>query len=492
MKVQSVFIVALMLTWATARADSAVTLSIHPESPGFAIPSDFTGLSFETGSELPNRNGVAGYLFCPTNAQLITLFQNSGIHNLRLGGGSVDIARVRIPGPADIKQVFGFAKRVGQLKVIYSLRLLNGDPGNDSLGPGDAYLADYIWKHFRPLLASFSIGNEPDWKSYHRPDPNIQDYPSYLAAWRRFAAAIRSSVPKASFAGPDTGSYTTSTFYQDASWTEHFARDERASRMLACVTQHYYVGDKPGSRSAPEAIEAMLSPDWVTNHYAWLYHHILAQVAAQKLPFRLTESNDYLTGVASASNAFASALWALDFLHWWAASGCAGVNFHNKAWLYTDTVFLDSNKQYQVNPKAYALKAFELGSHGRVVPVVSCGGSNLNLTAYGVLGTNALFVTIINKEHGANAREANVTIVPGGLFEAAAVMFLAAADAEAGAMSGITLGGAPITNHAPWQGRWKVLPEARNGRFRLAVPPVSAAIVRLSRSNSVTPGVWNP
>ena len=50
--------------------------------------------------------------------------------------------------------------------------------------------------------------------------------------------------------------------------------------------------------------------------YPWLHASNLAPVAAAGLRYRLTEANDYLGGVPGASNAFASALWALDYLHW--------------------------------------------------------------------------------------------------------------------------------------------------------------------------------
>ena len=38
---------------------------------------------------------------------------------------------------------------------------------------------------------------------------------------------------------------------------------------------------------------------------SWLYYNLLAPVAAAGLRYRLTESNDYLLGVAGASDAFA-------------------------------------------------------------------------------------------------------------------------------------------------------------------------------------------
>ena len=101
----------------------------------------------------------------------------------------------------------------------------------------------------------------------------------------------------------------------------------------------------------------MLSPEWVNGTaigtqprrttytpHPWLYANNLAPVAAAGLRYRLTESNDYLVGVPGASDAFASALWALDHLHWWAAHGAAGVNFHNKQWLYTATIVPDPGR----------------------------------------------------------------------------------------------------------------------------------------------------
>ena len=70
-----------------------------------------------------------------------------------------------------------------------------------------------------------------------------------------------------------------------------------------------------------------------------------------------------------ASNGFASALWALDYLHWWAAHGAAGVNFHNKQWLDTDTIVPDPaapGRAIAITPKGYGITAFTLGSAGQV------------------------------------------------------------------------------------------------------------------------------
>ncbi len=470
-KFKILFFVMWLLTSA-ALAQSPVTLFIDMQAHGYEIPDDFAGLSFETDAELPDRNEVSGNLFSPTNAQLIMLFTNSGIRNLRLGGGTVENGlHPAVPSYADIDNVFGFA-RATDIKVIYSLRLLNGDPAED------AATAKYIWTHYRPYLDYFSIGNEPNEPPYREvPSGAITNYTGYLAAWKTVAAAVTNAVPDARFTGPEAGG---------TNWVTQFANDESASGRIALLTYHEYTGGRPfinpmhDEMPASQAISNMLSANWVTNKYPSFFTKSGSPDKPNPLPYRMTEANDYLRGVTNASDAFASALWALDFMHWYAVHGFAGVNFHNNQWLKTDTVYLDgSSREYRINPKAYAIRAFDLGSHGSVKPVVMGNAGGLNLTAYAVGDGTNLYVTVINREHGAEARNAAVTITPDGLeMKRAAVMFLTASNDDAQATSGITLGGASICNHAPWTGRWSALNSITNYQCFVTVPAASAAIIR--------------
>lgn len=463
-------------------AQSAVTITVDARAEGFTIPDDFAGLSFETGSELPNRNGVHGCLFNATNQELITLFQNTGIHNLRLGGGTVDIAKTPIPGFGEISNVFAFARAAGNLKLIYSLRLLNGDASEDCSRPGDACLAGYIWKNFSSMLAGFSIGNEPDFPSYHRLDVKIRNYPSYLTDWRNFAQSIGMTAPGAKFFGPDTGSWTDSTYYEGKSWTQRFAEEQQGSSSVAGVTQHYYAGGHPGGTTANEAIENMLSAAWVANEYPTVFSNNLAPVLEAGFSYRLTEANDYLAGITNASNSFASALWALDFMHWWAAHGCAGVNFHNKSWLCTDTIYLDAKGHYDVNPKAYGIKAFDLGGHGQVEAASISNPNGINLTAYAVGNGNASHITVINKEHGEGGRVANVSIQVKGITNPIVeAVFLTASQGNVRARSGITIGGAALTAQAQWRGSWVRLSAEPSRKTSILVPAATAVVLRFEK-----------
>ncbi len=227
----------------------------------------------------------------------------------------------------------------------------------------------------------------------------------------------------------------------------------------------------------------MLSPRWVNALYPREFH-AQSLVIASGYHYRLTEINDYLRGVTNASNAFASALWALDALHWWAeAPGCVGVNFHNKAWLLTDTIYLNPDGQsFQINPRAYGIKAFDLGGHGNVEPVTITNPDNVNLTTYAVADATNLYVTLINKEFGPGRREAAASLLLHGFSEGAVeAMYLTVAGDNVEATNGITLGGALITNHEPWRAQWTSLGLTANGQFTVTVPAASAVVLKLGQ-----------
>ena len=470
---------AFFILQLAARAQSPLVLTVDADARGAAIPRDFTGLSFETSNLLQDANG--NHLFSAENKTLINLFRNIGIKSLRVGGGTVDIPRYAVPGEADIDSLFAFAK-AAEVRVIYSFRLLNGAKTKA------AVQAAYIWQSYRPQLDSFAIGNEPDWKSYHNKDPEITNYSSYLATWRDSAQTIIASVPDAKFSGPDTGSNypvpgATDTRHDGKAWTQCFADDEKNSGILAAILQHDYVGQSAKVVSVPTAIDAMLSPDWVAVNYPALYENVLAHVAADGLPYRMTECNDYTGGVRDASDAFAAALWALDYMHWWVAHGCAGVNFHNRRGTLTDTITWDSAGNFRINPKACGLRGFEIGSHGEVITSLQLSNpGHVNVDCYAVGDATNLFVTIINKTHGSTGGTNIVVSIQPEHFVAAAgeYMTLESVPPSDCLAKEATLGGSRITGATDWNGQWTPLRVSKPGLCSVMVSSSSAAIVHLS------------
>jgi hypothetical protein len=160
------------------------------------------------------------------------------------------------------------------------------------------------------------------------------------------------------------------------------------------------------------------------------------------------------------------------------------VNFHNKQWLYTDTIVPDpaGGEGYAITPKGYAIKAFTMGSAGRVKPVLIGNPGGINLTAYCIGGAGEDHVTIINKTHGAGAAAAAVTIIqPGPGPPDAQVMTLAGREPGDASGTTVTLGGAAVTGDARWEGTWSTLPADPRAGAGLTVEAATAAIVRLRR-----------
>ena len=456
----------------TSAPVSSVSLTVIDE-PGYHIPTDFTGISFEANSILPGHRGVDGYLFRQSNKQLVQLFQSSGIRNLRFGGCTVDMSHFHHAAydRAAIDSVFAFAKAVG-IKVTYSLPLLNANAEDN------AVTALYIWTNYKDDLDSFSIGNEPNGTQYREDTiAAIHSYEKYFQIWNTLAEAIIQVVPEVKFNGPDSGG---------SKYTEEFARDVKDSNRVLYITHHQYPNSRPFLEdgvtriSAEMAIDKMLSPDRLTGVYTKLHDLTCAKVYPFGFRCRMTESNDFLGGVDGASNAMSSALWALDYMHWQAFRGLAGINFHNNQWLKTCTVTMDSTGAYIANPKAHAIRAFDIVTGGNTLPVDLSNPGQINLTAYATKCDDYLYVTIINKEHGQEASQAEVTISAKGIAKGKAeAMFLSARGNDAGAMTGITLGGDSITNHRPWQGKWSPVKKKSGGEYYLKVSKSTAVVVKI-------------
>jgi hypothetical protein len=460
-----------------------VTLSIDPKLHGAVISPDFSGLSFEVALALPNENGVR--YFRPDNRPLVDLFHTLGIKNLRIGGNTSDRDAKQLPGEADLDRLFAFAK-VADVKVIYCLRLHNGD------SQADAATAKYIMEHFAPQMDCFSIGQEPSAYPVGNVDARPPSermgaavekyrYESYRDDWKRFADAIIAAIPDVKFCGPSV--------HNNAQWARRFMADFGKSNHVVLITEHLYAGGAGGKVPTPEiGRDRMLSDDFL-RVYEKLHDGFVPQAIADGLPYRLEEVNNYFNGgAANVSNTFASALWGLDFMYWWAEHGAVGVNFHTGDKVAAGanlqpskyTAFFSTTDGFLVRPLGYGIKAFDLGSHGRLVPVEIANSGHVNLNAYAVLGAgNDIFVTVINKEHGGGAMDARVFVATDSRYIDGKIISMTAPGGDTGAVDGIALGGEKIETDGTWQGNWKKLPPNKPGSFEVTIPAASASILML-------------
>jgi len=301
---------------------------------------------------------------------------------------------------------------------------------------------------------------------------------------RLFTAA---AVPEVKFCGPSV--------HNNGEWARRFMEDFGRSNHVVLITEHLYAGGAGNKVPTPEyGRDRMLGDEsWGSNSfpkaYQKLYESFVPMAISNGLPYRLEEVNNYFNGGATnVSNTFAASLWGLDFMYWWAEHQAAGLNFHtgdrvaagNTLLPSKYTAFFSTTNGYIVRPLGYGIKAFDLGGHGRFVPMKISGAENLNVRAHAVLGADKnIYVTLINNEHGDSRKDIQVTIaLPAASAEAVS---LTAPNGDVSATSGITLGGGEITSDGSWNGKWVQIGQSENGRTMLTVPAATALVVRFKR-----------
>jgi hypothetical protein len=308
--------------------------------PRATMPSDFTGLSYES-AQLYNV-----HYFAANNSALVRAFTGLSFNGvLRLGGNLSDLTRWQSPAgdfatqrqlaatahikttwewkatdpvanadrggaitPDAIRNLRGFLDATGW-KTIYGLNFGSGDAARARNE------AKYVSGILGDRLIAFQIGNEAD--LYHN-NPLLRDratdFETYYAGYRAFTAAVREAVPHARFGGPDTA--------VNLQWTNLYA--EREKNDAAFLSSHHYAMGPAGDPRM--TADVLLAPN------AGLKKQIAGAEAATRasgLAFRLTETNScYRGGQPGVSDTFASALWAADVMLETAQAGYAGVNLH--------------------------------------------------------------------------------------------------------------------------------------------------------------------
>ncbi len=469
-------IVAILAGAASVSAQSPLTISVDAAHPGPAISPDFSGLSFELSQLLPADNGV--HYFRPDNKPLISLFQTLGIKSLRVGGNTGDRNATRLPDRADLDSLFAFARAAG-VNVIYCLRLHDGNAGQD------ADVAKYIMDHYAAQLACFSIGQEPN--VYPKVTNSMgvifprPSYADYRKRWKQFETAIVAEAPDAEFCGPSVD--------DNPLWPREFMADFARGDHVVLITAHLYPGRSGLKVPTPEIGRDRMLDDSFVEAYQGLYDGFVPAAISNHLPYRLEEVNNYFNGGATdVSDTFASALWGLDFMHWWAAHGAAGVNFHtgDKVGAGAElrpskyTAYFSTANGFLARPLGYGIKAFDVGGHGQILSAAVSNPQDLNVSVYTVLGDDKqIYVTIINKEHGDTARDADVSLIAGAGFNHGRVMSLTAPNDDVASKTGVTLGGSVIESDGSWNGKWTDLARADAGSYTLKIPAASASIIEL-------------
>ncbi len=470
-KIKGWYVAVLAIILLTARlqtvsAQGLAHATLRLGRPKFRISPDFSGLSFEMKTLLPGRNGK--HFFRPSNVDLIQLFKTLGIRCLRVGGNTADLASVAIPDDADIDSLFGFAK-AAHVKVIYTLRLRGAVHVRRN-----AQIAGYIMRHYSRQLLCFAIGNEP----------NLYDrqFGKYRRLWSKYTQAILRVAPEAKFDGPSSTG--------NGRWAVDFLKAFGHNPHVILLSQHTYVGGSAWKVKSPALGRMELLSTQMEEKYRQFNSEFGLIAEKAHMAFRLEETNSFYNGGAkNVSDTFASALWGLDYMWWWAKVGCNGLNFHTGNWVAAGprltrcryAVFWTVPDGISVHPLGYAMEAFNIAAHGEFVPVHILTRRATDMTAYGAAARDgSMYVTMINKTHGDTARNIQVSLDAAAQYVRAQVMALRVSSGRANAKSGVKLGGGSFNRNGQWKGSWQSLNELKSrGVWHVLLPHTSAMILRL-------------
>jgi hypothetical protein len=291
-----------------AQAAPATRIVLPARASGSVVPQTIVGLSYETDNLRDPR------FFSASNRGLVDAFRRLNPRGvLRLGGNTSDLARpAGFDGPLPVLHplyrdkarvqpyydvtpealdaLAGFLDATGW-QLIFGINMRADSPQMA------ARYARMVRARLGPRLLAIQLGNEAN--NYFR------TYEDYKAAWDRLSAPL----VRAGIAGPDSGANTD--------WVQQFSGDVPESVLLS---RHYY----------REAAERGSLADILKHDEDFDREIATLAAAARRHPqgFWLTETNSYYRGGRDGvSNAFASALWGLDFTLSAAFNGATGVCF---------------------------------------------------------------------------------------------------------------------------------------------------------------------
>jgi hypothetical protein len=251
--------------------DDENELSADFNAPGYLIPEDFLGLSFDTTGLL-----LEGELL-PENRSVISLVRRLGPKGvIRIGGNSSDRPSLRMGRTIQrthIEQLAGFLSETGW-QLIYGLDLGSGKAEQA------AAEAEMVAQIVGSKLLAFQFGNEPDGFRVGIRKSNYS-VPDYLTEWREFLKALKTRVPGAPLAGPDIAF--------DTSWLAPFIH--AFGSEVVFLTCHYY---SEGPASSPGVtMERMLGSG---EALAKIIDSVAGYTAGSGLKVRMAESNSVYEG----------------------------------------------------------------------------------------------------------------------------------------------------------------------------------------------------
>jgi len=343
---------AALVTWTvTSSGPASYTATVAVDTTAKVsgdLGARYIGLSVESDALNTGKITSAG--------DLVRLLRNLGNGVLRFGGNSADTSFTGI-SPSGLRNLVAAADASGW-SVLYTENEGEYVPARVKADAGAVSAA------LGAKLFAFACGNEPDVYPHNGIRQRGYSAANYLDQATACLQTIRAAAPYAPLEGPDTAG--------NRSWFSAYAGQEGG--MVSWLGQHYYPmgcaapGDNPAA-----LVSTLLSPALANREAKSLGRYVAAAKSAGK-QLLITETNSACGGgVPGLSNAYASALWAIDYLLTGAEQGTQGMYFHTgglDAHCDGYTVLCQTGtNRYSAQPIYYGLLFTHLLGTGRFLPV---------------------------------------------------------------------------------------------------------------------------
>jgi len=280
------------------------TITVDPTAKTSGrLGPQYTGLSIESAAL--NSGTITD------GGDLARLLSNLGRSVLRFGGDSADASFTRA-SPSALRDLAALASASGW-SVLYTE---NEGEYNSARVMADARAVEDA---LGARLFAFACGNEPDVYPHNHLRPPGYTAADYLGQAATCLRAIREAVPSGPLEGPDTAG--------NREWFSAYAKREAGT--VSWLGQHYYPMGCASPGGQPAALLAtLLSPRLAASEAKTLAWYVAAAKTADR-PLLITETNSACGGgIPGLSDAYASALWVIDYLLTGAEVGVQGMYFH--------------------------------------------------------------------------------------------------------------------------------------------------------------------
>ena len=486
-----------------------VTISVETEPLGQHIPKDFVGLSLEVstggqglaafkkaeGSAGPSQaqpmetQYALGHPGAP-NAAFFQFMRNLGTGVLRLGGNSQDNTcwdKQEAPHPEWCQgtledgdfQLFSQAAESSGWHLILGLNLKQNAPhwALDEVVQGIA--RDIKSRQ----ISELEIGNEPDLfsrgparPSSYSPADQVGEFLGHVHAFAQNPIAKQYAL-----AGP-----ATCCGWRDSDDLSTFMDGVKPSG-LALVTVHEYPATTCGGRTV--TVDELLSPALMDRFHGQA-QPLIAAAHQRDLPIALAETNSASCGgMPGVSNAFASALWGLDWMFSNAKDGFSAINLHmsyrpgGSSYNPIETVGAEDGShrwRYQnaAEPLYYAMYMFARNAAGDyLLPTSIETRANIRAYAVSLCAGCDVKVFVINKDLKAAGA---VRVHVAGRVKPASLLYLEAPGLSSLA-SEVKYGGLQFDaeGHLPAPKSTEIRPDA-DGNYVFTLPTASVAMLTLA------------